>query len=340
MPPLPGIYFCGVMAMLRARAADLAEIAGLLFITAGLVLFPAELTDAAKNGIELCLTVMLPSLFPFFVLSNLTVRLGLADRLGRLLAPVMRPVFNVSGAGAAALALGFIGGYPVGAKTVISLCRSGRLTRTEAERMLAYSNNSGPAFILGVVGTGIFTEKGAGLTLYAVHALTSLIIGVAFRFYKRNETPGGAAPPRTERESAAGAFVGSVADGFGQCLSISAFVLFFTVLIRLLFISGAVGCAAELLKGLGMERAAAESLVTGAIELTSGVWSLRDAGADFSSRLALSAFMLGWAGLSVHCQVMSFIEDSGLRKSTYFAGKLLHGLLSAAIIWLANSLSP
>ena len=209
--------------MLRARAVDLAEICGLLFITAGLVVFPSELISAAKSGVELCLTVMLPSLFPFFVLSNLSVRLGFADKLGKALAPVMRPVFNVSGAGAAALALGFVGGYPVGAKTVISLYKSGRLTKTEAERMLAYANNSGPAFILGVVGTGIFAERGAGLALYLVHALSSLIIGILFRFYKRGEKPEPASAVSESRESAVRAFIGSVGDGLGQCLSISAF---------------------------------------------------------------------------------------------------------------------
>ena len=333
-----GIYLREVIGMLRARAVDLAEICGLLFITAGLVVFPSELISAAKSGVELCLTVMLPSLFPFFVLSNLSVRLGFADKLGKALAPVMRPVFNVSGAGAAALALGFVGGYPVGAKTVISLYKSGRLTKTEAERMLAYANNSGPAFILGVVGTGIFAERGAGLALYLVHALSSLIIGILFRFYKRGEKPEPASAVSESRESAVRAFIGSVGDGLGQCLSISAFVLFFAVFIRLLFLSGAVGAAAERLSVFGLPKESAESLITGAIELTSGVWKLREIGADFSSRLALAAFMLGWAGLSVHCQVLSFIEDSGLRKSTYFAGKLLHGVLSAAIIWLANML--
>ena len=109
----------------------------LLAATLGLMFFPQESMQAARDGLTLCYNVIIPSLFPFFVLSSLVVELGLAGYLGRLLEPVMRPLFNVSGACASAFALGFIGGYPVGAKTAISLYEKGMCSKTEAERLLA-----------------------------------------------------------------------------------------------------------------------------------------------------------------------------------------------------------
>ena len=139
------------------RVRDALTGAALLVCAAALVLFPAQAAEAAKDGLLLCYNVIIPSLFPFFVLSTLVVELGLVSYLGRLLSPLMRPLFRVPGEGATALALGFVGGYPVGARTTLSLYEKGLCTKTEAERMLAFCNNSGPAFILGVVGIGIFS---------------------------------------------------------------------------------------------------------------------------------------------------------------------------------------
>ena len=178
------------LSEIRRRAYDVLSIGGLIAITVGLVVFTSEMTAAAKSGVELCWNVIIPSLFPFFVVSQLTVRLGLAEKLGRLAEPLMRPLFGVSGRCASALILGFIGGYPVGAKTVIALYSEGGITKTEAERMLAFSNNSGPAFILGVVGAGIFVDMRIGLILYLAHFAASIIVGLCFRFYKRRHTAG------------------------------------------------------------------------------------------------------------------------------------------------------
>ena len=140
----------------KERVRDLLLGLALLCATLALMLYPQPSMEAAKSGLALCYNVIIPSLFPFFVLSSLVVELGLAGYLGRLLEGLMRPLFHVSGACASAFALGFIGGYPVGAKTAISLYENGMCTKTEAERLLAFCNNSGPAFILGVVGAGVF----------------------------------------------------------------------------------------------------------------------------------------------------------------------------------------
>ena len=86
-----------------------------LICIVGLTLEPGFASQAARDGIKLCLDVIVPSLFPFFVLSTLTVELGLARYLGKVLEKVMRPLFRLNGACSAAVVLGFVGGYPVGA---------------------------------------------------------------------------------------------------------------------------------------------------------------------------------------------------------------------------------
>lgn len=344
VPASERLWFIVRLSVIKSGFRDAVATLGLFAVTLGLVIFPSEMVAAAQSGVDMAWRVIVPSLFPFFVVSNMAVRMGLADRLGAALAPVMRPVFNVSGPCAAALVLGFIGGYPVGAKTVIALYENGSCTKREAERMLAFSNNSGPAFILGVVGAGIFSSGRVGLLLYLAHFAASLMIGLLFRFWGGREEGSDAPPERAAREGYASAFIASVSSGFTSCLGICGFVVFFTVLIRLLFLSGLMNHAAALLARLlasaGITEWRAERLLTGVIELTSGVWSLRDASRELPASMAMAAFMLGWAGISVHCQVLSFLSGTGISPKTYFIGKLLHGVLSAGLILLVGRVVP
>ena len=320
---------------------------GLLCATLALLADPQSALEAARNGLELCGNVIIPSLFPFFVLSSLVVDLGLAGYLGRLLERVMRPLFRVNGACASALALGFIGGYPVGARTAISLYQNGMCSRTEAQRLLAFCNNSGPAFILGVVGAGVFASSRVGVLLCLAHALASVCVGVLFRFYpgdgKGRRGGGAPAAPRFQARRFTAVFTGAVKNSFLSTLNICAFVIFFTVVLQMLVTTGVLPGMARLLglllSPLGLTEEWARRLLTGLVEISSGVWTLTGEG-TFRGRLTMAAFLLGWAGLSVHCQVLSFLGDSGLSARTYLAGKLLHGGLSALFVALLVRFLP
>lgn len=317
----------------------------LLLATLALMFWPKDSMAAARDGLTLCYNVIIPSLFPFFVLSALVVDLGLAGHLGRALEGIMRPLFNVPGACAPALALGFVGGYPVGARTALQLYQKGMCTKTEAERLLAFCNNSGPAFILGVVGAGVFASSKVGVLLYLAHAAASVCVGLVFRFYEAGKRRGEPrrVGPRFEAARFTAAFTGAIRDSFLSTLNICAFVVFFTVVIRLFFLSGVLpglaGLLGRLLGPLGFSRAWAERLLTGFFEISSGVWTLSGEG-DMAGRMSMAAFMLGWAGLSVHCQVLSFLGGSGLSARTYILGKMLHGGLSALFVGLLARLFP
>ncbi|MBR6653740.1 MAG: sporulation protein [Oscillospiraceae bacterium] len=331
---------------MRRRIYELLGTLALICCAAALVCFPKESVEAASSGLELCLNVIIPSLFPFFVISTLAVDLGLAERMGRLIEPVMRRLFNVSGACASAFVLGFVGGYPVGARTAIALYERGECSRREAERLLSFCNNSSPAFILGVVGASVFADNRVGLLLYLVHGFASVITGVCFRRWRGGSD---SSRPRLQqgrklRPGFADAFTRGVKSSFASTLNICGFVIFFTVLIKMLVISGVLPAAAKgtalILRPLGVDEDTARRLLIGVIEMSSGVWSLSSAAESLSAGAAMAAFMLGWAGISVHCQTLSFLCDSGLSAKTYIIGKLMHGVLSAALVWLAFRILP
>jgi len=316
----------------------------LMAAAAAMILAPQQAMEGASTGLALCGNVIVPSLFPFLILSALTVELGLAARLGRLLGPIMYPLFRVNGSCACALVLGLIGGYPIGARTAINLYENKLCSRDEAQRLLTFCNNSGPAFLFGVVGAGVFADSRVGLLLYLIHILSSLCVGLVFRFYGRagdrtaHLSP---APIRAVRFSSA--FTTSVSSALQSILNICSFVILFSVILALLSRFGILSLLsaglASVCSPFGLTEEWAHRLLTGLLEVSSGVWSLSGHG-SLHGKLSMAAFMLGWAGLSVHCQVLSFLGESGLSMGTYLGGKALHAVVSAVLTALALRLFP
>lgn len=333
--------------ILRSRTLrDALVFLAVAFIAVFLLSNPQEAINACRDGLQLCANVIVPSLFPFFVLSGLIVNLGMVRYLDRLFQPVMQPLFGLSGACSAALALGMIGGYPIGARTALNLYESHQISKSEAERLLAFCNNCGPAFLFGVVGAGIFASGSIGFFLYLIHILASLLIGMLLRLFRK--------PTQTQsvylRRSQApamrfpAAFTKAVKDGCTSTLNICSFIVCFTVLIRFAFLSGAMdACSAALstlLQPIGVSQSGAEALLVGMIEMSSGVWGLKDAAMSVSSKVVMAAFILGWAGLCVHCQVLSFTAESPLSVRPYLMGKFLHGAISALFVWVLYQFIP
>ncbi len=132
----------------------------LLFVifTICLIVFSNSNLSAAKNGLILWANNILPSLFPFFVATNLLMNTKFIDFLGKCFNKIMKPIFNVPGEGSFALIMGIISGYPVGAKIVSNFRKDNILTKEEAERLISFTNNSGPLFILATVGISLFGD--------------------------------------------------------------------------------------------------------------------------------------------------------------------------------------
>ena len=141
--------------------------------------------QGVRDGISLCLASVIPALFPFFVAAQLLTSLGAAEALGRAAGPLFRRLFGIDGAGAAAFLLGLIGGYPVGAKTTESLVRQGLLTPEDGVLLLTFCNNAGPAFILGIAGSGVFQSARASMWLYLIHAGAATAVGLVFCFIRK-----------------------------------------------------------------------------------------------------------------------------------------------------------
>ena len=258
----------------------------------------------------------------------------------------MKPIFNVNGSCSTAFILGLISGFPVGAKTAISLYQNGQCSKTEAERILSFSNNAGPAFVLGTVGIGIWNSSYIGWILWLTQITASILVGFIFgKLWKNKKSENSIDFPI--KKSRVVRFLPALTDAVKtsaiNLIYISSFIIFFSIIIRLLTVSGVIPTTAKLLSDIlplkELTTRDYENIISGIFEFTTGINHIGNS-APYSHSLTLTAAILGWAGLSVHCQVLSFIYESGLSPIPYIAGKTLQMLISAIIVYIISVYIP
>lgn len=328
---------------MRTHIRTLLEGTALVLLGVLLFRFPEASAAAAREGVTLCLDLIVPSLFPFFVLSSLLIATGLAGACARPLEKLMGPLFGVGGAGAAALGLGLIGGYPVGARTIAQLTERGECTSAEARRLAQFCNNCGPAFFIGAAGVGVFGSKEAGFLLLGANLTAALLLGIGGRVCQGSLLPRqGRKVPPVSFSALADRLPQCVTDGFSATLGVCAYVILFSVLAALAEASGLLPLATNVLAGLLPGEGGQElcrSFLMGFLELSTGTASLSDAPSP-SLALPLAAFLLGWGGLSVHCQSLPFLRAAGVATGPYLRAKFLQGMLSAGLTALALLVFP
>ncbi|MEA4919522.1 MAG: nucleoside recognition domain-containing protein [Clostridiaceae bacterium] len=298
---------------------------------AGLILFTKDVSAAATNGISLCLRVVIPSLFPFFVLSSLFISSGFAMSLSKFMAKPLRLLFRLPGACSPAIVMGLIGGYPVGAKTAFDLYDNGSCSAGECSRLLIFCSNCGPAFIFSAVGASIFGSLKAGAVIYLCHIASALLIGMVSGFFSPKTPDRPCTAPASTSQRFPSAFVSSVSSSFTAMLNVCGFVIFFSSLMAFLKRCGFISLFIKLL--FFLEPKVASALVEGIFEMTGGVSSVAAAGLGVPGAMALCAFIIGWGGISVHSQVISLMGDRPISMSGYFKGKMLHAVISSAMTY-------
>lgn len=280
--------------------------------------------DSVKTALSLCAETVIPSLFPFMVISELAVSLGAAKYLGKALSPVFRPLFKLNEHGASAFLLGALCGFPVGARTAVSLYEQEKLNEKELTHVLCFCNNPSSAFIISAVGVSLFGSRKFGIALYIITLISALIIGISLRFIyqeKHTEIKKCATEKQENKSLGIHIFTNAVADSAGAMLTVCAFIVFFSALL------GTLNAAFEPLSAPDSVIAA----IKGFFELTAGVThvsaNLRGEGA-----LLLCAFIVGWSGISVHFQIMAICRNCKISFRPYFLSKAAQGGVNALLM--------
>jgi len=329
-----------------------------IVFTVFIVLNPEPAFGAAVHGLKVWWDIVFPALLPFFVGSEILMGLGVVHFMGVLLEPLMRPLFNVPGAGSFVLAMGLASGYPIGAMLTARLREQELCSKVEGERLMSFANTADPLFMTGAVAVGMFGRPDIATILLSAHYLSAISVGVVMRYYRRSEPPSaptgagarGSVPARawnSLHEARArdgrpfGQLLGeSIGKSVNTLLLIGGFIILFSVFVRILDVIGvvpAIAAAAQaLLRPAGVDPAVVRPMISGLFEITIGTQAASQATASLAARVATASAVIAWSGLSVHAQVAAMVQGSGMRIGPYVAARVLHASLAAVytvVLW-------
>lgn len=370
VPVQAGRVIRGGFYMLRTIIHPLSVTALVAFSIAVLMaIYPTETLHSSLRGLSIWWQVLFPALFPFFVISELMLGFGIVHFFGKLLDPLMRPLFRLPGIGGFVVTMGYISGYPVGARLTAQLWAQRLVTRAEGERLVAFTTTSDPIFLIGAVSVGFFQNVAVAPILAVAHYGGGLLIGLLMRYHDRgNDKSPSEASAESGKKAASASVQGRISRsrislalkamhearlldgrGMGRLLQdsiqsalrlmivVGGLVVFFSVVMEMLTHAGLVEVLAEALRllfiGVGLPAPLADAGIYGLFEVTLGARAAGTTGTGLMHQVAVAAWVLSWGGLSVHAQIASLLSRTDLRYKPIIIARFAHGLIAMGLVY-------
>lgn len=263
------------------------------------------------SSLENCIKNIIPALFPFMVISSMIVYSGAADILGRIF-PVSK-IYSLPACASAPIIIGAMCGFPLGAKAATELFERGYLNKTETEILISAANNTGPSFIIFIIGAKYWNDIKLGIYLYAGQIICSILSSVivnkfVFPMHQKKATKHTPIKINSLTESLSKA----IASASVSSLNICGFITFFNVL------------SSVLISLLSFVPVNINMLILGLLEFSDA--ALMTASYRSLYSIFICGFSIGWSGLSVFCQTASFTIPLKLSLKRCILTKLIQGI--------------
>lgn len=285
-----------------------------LILACLMLLHGQELRDAIFSGMSLAATNIIPTLFPFMILSDLWASITNSNSRS-VVSKTFERVFKINGAALTALICGMFAGFPLGVKSAAALYRAKAISKQELERLAPMVNLPSPAFVISGIGIGLFHDIKYGILLYLSVLLSSLATGLISKAKCTNS-------PKSDIISRQNFVLSdSIRDAAYASLAISAYIVFF---------SGVIGLLSSFVQNKEIL-----AIISTLLEIGNSSVMLAKC-PSFSQEVAaiLTAFALGFSGMSVHMQAFAFLP-SEISKAKYLLRKFLIGIISSLIFALS-----
>jgi len=325
----------------------------MLLLTIALIVFSEHGYHATVAAMRLFFDVVFPSLLPFFIISDVLLSTGMVHYLGVLFEPLMRPLFNVPGIGSFVFSMGLAAGYPMDAVLTAKFRKQKLCTKTEGERLLAFTNSADPLFMFGAVAIGMFGQPALGAVIATAHYAGALMVGLTYRFYGRRRDPrvkeqgvvlhgifdratDAMIRARTEDGRPMGRVLNeAITESVGTLFMIMSFIVLFAVLLRVLTQTGLLVGLEVPIEGLfhllGLSRSLVPAAVQGIFEIDLGAAAVAKTHAPLMDQVVLVSVIIAWSGLAVHGQVASVLADTDISMKPYFVARFLHAIYAGVL---------
>lgn len=299
-----------------------------------LLLFPEPVIMATRTGILAWADKVVPALFPFLVLTSLMTHYQLPQMLGKLLAPVFKNVLHISPITFFIMFMSTLSGNPSGARLAKEYYDEGALTKQEFRGLLYFSNFASPLFIIGTTGVVLYESQRVGYLLLVAHLMGSLAVFIGCYPLLKSKNSDRVQVIRFPKEPFSQLLLSAIEQATATLVRIGGIIVFFYIMTEVMQLVQLYelleNLLAPLLNILNIDNAG--PLFSGMMEFTQGVFKLSSHNAPLNLRLAITAFIISFAGLSVHTQVLMFAKGSDFKYRTYVLYRTLHGWGSALIV--------
>jgi len=296
-----------------------------------LVIKPAVYMQATLSGLTIWLNNVLPALFPFFFFSSLLLKLNIVSTLGNKMQWLTNKLFHCSGGAGLVFLISIISGYPVGARVSSDLYKSKLITQNELMRINAFASTSGPLFIVGAVGVGMFHSQLIGFILLLSHYVGAILNGVLFRNYKFTPNLIYKFSTQTDKTSLSESMYSSII----AILLVGGYIVIFFILIKMLECLGMFSLLSGVFSVFGVDGELVRGIVSGIIEVTTGCEFLSSIEYSFIL-VPIVCGLISFGGFSIHAQALTFLSPCGLTSKLFVLQKATQSLISIIVCFILS----
>jgi len=293
----------------------------LLFLVQ-ILIYSSDVIKSVRFAFDIWKNNVFPSLFPFFVLSEILIKLGFVEIAGKFFKPIMKLLFKTSGESAFIFIMSVVSGNPGNAKYARELYDQRLISADEASKLLMFTHFCNPLFILGTIGMTFFSSYRMGLILLFSHYIGNIIIG----FFIRNKFPIDSIQTKQAKRI-------SNDENIGTIITNSLFNSLNTLLLILGAISICLVLTTIIDKNFNFS-VFYQNIICGIIEVTQGVKYVSLDNIDIKIKAVLCVMFLSFGGLSIHLQVLSMISGTKIKYLPFLIARIFHAMISMFIILL------
>lgn len=299
------------------------------------VIDPKNNIDATLNGIIVWGTSLLPALFPFFFFTKILTELGFVEKISKYLAPITNKLYNTPGVSAYVYVMSILSGYPVGAKITSDLYENKLITYGQACRITSFTSTSGPLFIIGTVGIGMFFNKYIGLAILISHFVGALINGLLYRNYHLKKEKQNNVVFNLNTTSKENILEAAMYNSIKSILIIGGYIALFFMIITMLnnfnLLSSINFLLSNLLSFFKIPPSIAPSITNAIIEITRGCLDLSLLTTNPKISSVVASFIISFGGFSTHMQALTFLRKFKINVRFYLLQKITHAIIATSI---------
>jgi len=275
--------------------------------------------DTVGFSLNIWITSIIPSLFPFFVISDILNNYNAINYIPKFIKNIFKKLFNVSDNSLFIFFISMLSGFPSNARNIKILYKDNKITKEESEHLLFFTHFSNPLFILGTLVVIFLNNKSLGIPILISHYLPNFII--AFLLRKYNNPVNNYNTNNKNNPKFGITFTKSIKSSIDSLLlilgTLSVFLIISTIIINLFKLNT--------INSL---------LIKSILELTSGLKELSMINFNNNILVILSSCILSFGGLSVHMQVINELTDTDISYRNFFIGRIFQTTLSLIISYI------